>query len=351
MKKSLSLTARIKKAVLSKTAAGCALGLTATALLASLAEAQQRQVPILLYGPVETQAQSEFWVSTSNFQAHMSQLKARGYTTITIDDYVKHIKNPTANPITAEKPVILTFTNGYKNARTVVDPVLAQHGFKATNFLLPSFIGGTSSWDTGDTGGDLPHLTWADVTHLESTGRWEFGSHTSNHARLTELTAAQRQTQIAGSKTAIEDKINGTVRYFSYPYGAGTNNAAIRSDIQSAGYVAALGVVGQGPTSHSDPLALPRLYVTSNVGVSELFGPQYLNDSSSGGGDFVAHPADSSEDKEVDDMELSSYAAAWLAGEHAEDALLSTAAQIWLAGGHYNYNASASGSARWTSTQ
>ncbi len=351
MKKSVSLTARIRNAVLSKTAAGCALGLSVTALLANVAEAQQRQVPILLYGPVEAQAQSEYWVSTSNFQAHMSQLKSRGYTTITIGEYVNHIKNPTANPITAEKPVILTFTNGYKNARTVVDPILAQHGFKATAFLLPAYIGQNNSWDVEDEGGLIQHLTWADVDYLEGTGRWEFGSHTSSHVRLTTASAAVRQSEIAGSKTTIENQIDGTVRYFSYPNGLGTQTSAIRGIIQNAGYEAALGVVGQDATSHNDPLALPRLYVTSNVTVNDLFGPQYLNDSSSGGGDFVAHPGDTNNNREIDANELSSYAQAWLTGAHTDADILSVGAQIWLNGGKYTYNGGASGALRWVSTR
>lgn len=333
MKTSSSLTARLKRSVFSKAATSCALGLTAVALLANMAIAQKREVPILLYGPVETTADTEFWVSKSNFSAQMQELKSRGYTTITIADYVKHIKNPTANPIAAEKPVILTFINGYKNALTVVDPILDQHGFKAANFILPAYIGGTSSWDVGN-GRALPHLNWSEVNQLDNSGRWEIGSHTRNHARLLELTEPEREAQIAGSKSDIESKISGPVRYFSYPYGAGTSNADIRARIQNAGYEAAFGVDGQDPTSSNDLLALPRLYVTSDVSANDLFGPRFLNESG-GGGNGDNHPADNNTDGEIDANELSTYAEGWLNGDHNDADKLSIGAEIWLNGGKY----------------
>ena len=63
--------------------------------------------------------------------------------------------------------------------------------------------------------------------------------------------------------------------------------------------------------------------------------------------DFVAHPADPDEDRSIDDMELSSFAMAWLRGETDDDIALSSAAQIWLQGGGYTYDANASDAKRW----
>jgi peptidoglycan-N-acetylglucosamine deacetylase len=50
--------------------------------------------------------------------------------------------------------------------------------------------------------------------------RFEVGSHTLTHPRLTELSPSQAEQEITDGKRAVEDIIGGPVTSFCYPYGA-----------------------------------------------------------------------------------------------------------------------------------
>jgi peptidoglycan/xylan/chitin deacetylase (PgdA/CDA1 family) len=63
------------------------------------------------------------------------------------------------------------------------------------------------------------------------------GSHTSTHARLTELPATQVSRELSDSKRQLEDLLGKPVRYFAYPYGL--FNPAVRDAAERSGYRAA----------------------------------------------------------------------------------------------------------------
>jgi len=318
----------------------CALGAAGASLSAN-------NVPILLYGQIGDTAHNEFWVTEDNFRRHMQGLQDRGYTTVTLEQYLAIKQGTMASP--PEKPILLTFTNGYANLQSIVDPVLAQYGFNAAAMILPGRVGGDSSWDTGDIEAGAPvvqHLTWNQLNQLRQTGRWSFGSHTNTHTSLVPrpgsadpvLTDAQLTQEIAGSKQTIESELGVNVRAFSYPYGR--HNADIRQRVQAAGYEMAFGV--RNDVSHDNIYALPRFDIDNTVTVAALFGPQYLNDA----GTQNYHPADSNQDWRITVGEVSAYAAQWRAG-NAPLGNVTRAAFLWRSGGHYTYDPQGSGATAW----
>lgn len=322
---------------LSTNARHTALGLCAFG--AASATLSGAEIPVLLYGQIGDTAHNEFWVTTDNFTRHMQGLKDRGYNTLTLDQYIAIQEGTATAP---EKPILLTFTNGYRNLQDIVDPVLANHNFNATAMILPGRVGGDSSWDEGDINAGAPvvqHLTWDQLRALQATGRWDFGSHSSTHPRLTTITnTTELNQEIAGSKQAIESELNGTVRAFSYPYGA--HSADIRQRVESAGYDVAFGV--RDAVSHNNLYALPRFDIDNSVTVAQLFGPQYLNDA----GDENYHPADANQDWKITISEVTAYGALWRQGQ-APLANVTRAGFIWRQGTNYTYDASGTGSGVW----
>jgi peptidoglycan/xylan/chitin deacetylase (PgdA/CDA1 family) len=325
--------------------------LGASVILSGASLASAKDVPILVYGKIGPTAENQFWVSTQSFRSQLEALKDRGYTTVSLSDVVAHRNNGTALP---EKPIVITFTNGYQNVINIVDPIFQELGFRGTVMLLPSYMHATqnrpSDWDVPEAGSPIPHLSWANVNTLLASGRWDIGSHSATHRRLTEATPAQLQQEIAGSRDAIIANSNATqVRWFSYPFGA--HNATIRQAVQNAGYQAALGV--RNDVSHTDLFRLPRLDVDSAVTATPnaarpdkyLFGPQWLNDSGAGtGGDF--HPADTNQDWTIAISELTAFGAKWRQG-NANIGELTRAGFLWRQGGRYTHDANGSGANRW----
>jgi len=107
----------------------------------------------------------------------------------------------------AEGMVSITFDDGDKT-QYLSRAVLAQYGYRATYFLISDSL---SSW------GDF--FTISQVMDL-AADRHEIGSHTLDHVYLTQLSDADLDRELSGSRSALMAKLGlPDVQSFSYPYG------------------------------------------------------------------------------------------------------------------------------------
>ncbi len=111
-----------------------------------------------------------------------------------------------------EKPVVLTFDDGYQDFYTDAFPLLNRFGYSATVFLPTAYIG-----DAGRPFKGLECLTWGQVRELHQAGV-EFGSHTVTHPKLHTMGAEELTREVRCSKERIEDELGCQVKSFSYPY-------------------------------------------------------------------------------------------------------------------------------------
>ena len=79
-----------------------------------------------------------------------------------------------------EKPVIITFDDGYADNYENAYPILKKYGFKATIFLIYDF---TNTYPN--------YLTWDQIAEMKESGLIRFESHTMTHANLAELTSIE----------------------------------------------------------------------------------------------------------------------------------------------------------------
>ena len=143
-------------------------------------------------------------VPPEEFAAQLDYLREAGYTTITPQDYARARKGKQELP---EKPVILSFDDGYEDNHRVVLPMLEERGMRAVFYMVTN--------DIGQPG----YMTWEDLFDLEQRGM-EIGSHTANHLPLTTLTPEQQRDELRLSKLTLEWKGMKTIYSFSYPNGA-----------------------------------------------------------------------------------------------------------------------------------
>ncbi len=168
---------------------------------------QPEGFPILEYHMVTEDPRpgaEPYTVAPEDFAAQLDHLTAEGYTTITPQDYARARKGKQQLP---EKPVILSFDDGYEDNARVVLPMLRERGMKAVFYMV-----------TNDIGQD-GYLTWDDLRALEHAGM-EIGSHTANHLPLTTLTREQQRDEVRLSKLLLEWNGMKTIFSFSYPNGA-----------------------------------------------------------------------------------------------------------------------------------
>lgn len=132
-------------------------------------------VPILLYHHLDPdQPESETCLYPETFERQMRLLKEHGYNPISFEELIAFEEHGTPLP---EKPVMITFDDGYTSNYTYAYPVLRELGFKATIFAIGCSIGHDQYYK--DTQHALtPHFGQAEITEMLSSGLISIGSHT-----------------------------------------------------------------------------------------------------------------------------------------------------------------------------
>ena len=81
-----------------------------------------------------------------------------------------------------EKPVLITFDDGFYNNLSIALPLLEKHDMRAVVSIVGRY---TDDYAAADPHADCySYLTWADISELAASGRVEIGSHTYDmHSR------------------------------------------------------------------------------------------------------------------------------------------------------------------------
>ena len=210
----------------------------------SLFHAAKGGVPVLNYHQINDTEKNALTVNTEQFEAQMKYLSENGYTAITPADMLDAWENGTKLP---EKPVVITFDDGYLDNYNHAYPILQKYGLKATIFLISDYV---STYPN--------YLTWANVAEMQESGLIDFESHTLSHEELTKAPSLEEaQYQLAGSKKALEWNLGKEVRFIAYP--CGEYDEDIEELTKAAGYRAAFTVHYGLAAPGEDPFILDRV--------------------------------------------------------------------------------------------
>jgi peptidoglycan/xylan/chitin deacetylase (PgdA/CDA1 family) len=217
-------------------------------------------VPVLMYhhvglpDPGADAIRRDLSVSPANFEAQLRYLIARDYEPITLESLFMHLQIGQPLP---EKPVILTFDDGFKDQYTNAYPLLEKYGFVGTFFVI-----------TGFADEERPdHMSWSEIEFLHAQGM-EIGSHSYTHPSLKGKTFDYVVWQVLGSKEAIEARTHQPVRSFSYPSGQYDQLAV--DVLKSAGYWGAVTVEAGSMQTAERPFELRRIRVRGSYDLKEF---------------------------------------------------------------------------------
>ncbi len=162
---------------------------------------------ILTYHSIDKSA-SVISVSPEMFRRHMENLAESAVPVV-----------PLRRILDVENSIAITFDDGFANFETDALPILAQHGFPATVFLVSGYCGRENNWaGQSPKAPRLPLLSWTSVRELGANDI-EWGAHTANHADLTALQDVQVNSELLDCVNEIEQRIGRAVQSFAYPYG------------------------------------------------------------------------------------------------------------------------------------
>jgi peptidoglycan/xylan/chitin deacetylase (PgdA/CDA1 family) len=125
---------------------------------------------------------------------------------------------------------VLTFDDGWRDALTVVAPLLERAGVRATFYVNPGHWGGRHH-EVGGEAGRL--LDAADARALAEAGM-ELGCHALEHRDLRGLGDAELAHQVEAGRAGVEEVTGRPCRTFAYPFGA--HDPRVEVAVAAAGF-------------------------------------------------------------------------------------------------------------------
>ncbi|MDX6596513.1 MAG: hypothetical protein QOE87_400, partial [Gaiellales bacterium] len=152
-------------------------------------------------------------VTPGAFRRQMEAIATTGLRVVDLYE-IDHLKLAPGEPAFA-----LTFDDGYRDVLENALPVMREHGFPSTVFVVPGAIAGEAAFSWYRPGAMPPIAGWDELRAEERAGLVRFEPHTLTHPVLTTLSAEDARREIAGSKQCVEDELGRPARIFCYPGG------------------------------------------------------------------------------------------------------------------------------------
>ncbi len=229
-----------------------------------------KNIPILMYHSISQPAESAdpgfkaLCVPPTLFETQIDYLYRNGYTFLNVTQLVDALNGKAALP---ERPVVLTFDDGYADFYHHALPILSRYQITATLYIATAFVERTSLWLRWKEETGHPVLTWNQIVEI-SKSEIECGAHTHSHPKLDMLPLAMARDEIKRSKDLIEEHLNQQVTSFAYPYGFYT--VGVRRVVKETGFTSACAVNDVMCSNKADHFALDRLMVLPSMDVNAL---------------------------------------------------------------------------------
>lgn len=186
-------------------------------------------------------------VRVSNFDAHCRLIRDTCHP-ISLDDW----RRAAAGGRLPDRPVLITFDDGYRSVSTIAAPILAKYNLPAAVFVCSEPIAerrllwfdviasrdgdaAVEQWKTHDyeswrrdcvsslptAADDDPRavMTVAQLRTLSEQDGIEIGAHTARHPILARAAVPRQHEEIVEARDAIAGWIGRDVRAFAYPNG------------------------------------------------------------------------------------------------------------------------------------
>jgi poly-beta-1,6-N-acetyl-D-glucosamine N-deacetylase len=190
-------------------------------------QARLAKVPVMMYHDILPEKEVFFDVTPEEFEADLQLIRDNGLTPISLDQLVSHLATGIPLP---EKPILLSFDDGYEGHYQYVYPLLKKYNYPAVFGIYTAKVGkdyGRSS------------LNWEQLREMAADPLVTIASHSVNHPRdLTELTDDELRQELTESKKILEAELGIPIRHFVYP--EGNYDQRVADAVEQAGYLSAL---------------------------------------------------------------------------------------------------------------
>ncbi|MFE9397885.1 polysaccharide deacetylase family protein [Streptomyces flavidovirens] len=199
-------------------------------------------------------------VSPEAFAEQMKLLGERGFTPLTTAQLGAAWRGGGKLP---ERPVLITFDDGYEGVHRHALPALAKHGFASTLFVSTGWLRGPY-----DGGGAIDAmLDWDQVRELAAAGA-EIGGHSHTHPQMDQLADDELWSETVRCREILTEELGTRPVSFAYPYGYSSRR--VRRTVREAGFAQSLAVGNALAERRQGPYALERVTVRRRTGIEEF---------------------------------------------------------------------------------
>ena len=205
------------------------------------------KIPVLMYHAVSDDMWgiNELFVSPSSMEEQLAYLVENGYDAIWFED-LAHIED-------YDKPVILTFDDGYDDNYIELLPLLQKYNVKATVFVIGNAVGMTHK------------MTEAQVREMADSGLVSIQSHGYTHDDMDAMNEETLEYELGETKKVIT-RLTGRIPYvLCYPTGKYSD---LTLEVAQRHYLFGIKMVGGLYNTSDDPFLVSRFYVSRYTDIS-----------------------------------------------------------------------------------
>lgn len=197
-----------------------------------ISKTEERQVLVLMYHEMG-EVEGDGYVSGESFRSQMEALLDEGYESVTYEDLISYVNEGDELP---EKPVVITFDDGYKGNLEIAAPILDEYGMSAIISVIGISAGKSTYKDTDEP--IIPHFAFEEAIPWVESGVISIQSHSYDMHQVDKLDGPDYRLGVyqkdgeseedyisafredfATSRDAIDTALGTEVVGFAYPYG------------------------------------------------------------------------------------------------------------------------------------
>ena len=187
-------------------------------------------LPVLMYHHITDNVGNYSAITIAGFEEHMKALYEAGYSAVSIEQVLDYVYHGIELP---ERPVLITFDDGYASNYTHAYPVLKQYGFHGTIFIIGVSFGKDTYKDSEQE--IIPHFDHLAALEMVQSGVISIQSHSFDLHNVEEYDEHFRDGVLMMDGESEEEYLSifkndhgkmvellddiGEVIAFAYPYG------------------------------------------------------------------------------------------------------------------------------------
>ncbi len=222
------------------------------------------KVPILLYHNFvttvpETDPDNFNYINTpESFEENIKTFIENGYTIISMKELAFAESGKTKLP---DKPMVITFDDGYYSNYEYIYPILKQYQVKASIFIVTDKIGQEID--------GIKYLGWEECLEMQNSGLVEIGSHSKKHVFYDKRPVRELRDDVKASYEEIEKHLGKQdLKIFAYPFGAYTTET-VRT-LKNNGIDFQIYDIGMNHFNNLDKNAIKRINIPCEMTGKEI---------------------------------------------------------------------------------